>query len=326
MKIFITGATGFVGSHLCDRLNKEGHELFILVRNKDKLEQFNVPGNVISGSLSDSSFVDLLPIDLDLVIHTAGIVHHFNSQEFFKINFHYTKEMIEKLKLKYQYLKFLFVSSLSVAGPTTFGKQLDEDSSGRPVSDYGRSKQQAEDYLKKNCQNWDYTIIRPPMIIGPRDQAVLDVFQMISKGIVPCVGTKGMDKEYSFICVHDLINITSEIINQNKFENEIYFTSFGDITYGQLLNSISDEAKKKLSVIKIPLVIIFCISNILGFLNKFMNIEARLTPDKFNELAPDAWLCSGEKISKALDYTYVWSLEKTIKDTFNDYRNRGWLD
>ena len=69
MKIFITGATGFLGSHLCEQLEIEGHELFILVRSEKKQKEFNVPGKIIKGSLSSNDpndWIKELPNRLDL--------------------------------------------------------------------------------------------------------------------------------------------------------------------------------------------------------------------------------------------------------------------
>ena len=75
MKILVTGSTGFVGSHLCQLLDKSGHEVYALVRNPSKAKEFNIPGHHIKGDLSSFDWVATLPDDLDAVVHTAGIVH-----------------------------------------------------------------------------------------------------------------------------------------------------------------------------------------------------------------------------------------------------------
>ena len=89
MKILVTGATGFVGSHLCDLLEKNGHQVWSLARSQKKVKEFNVPGTIVEGSLDPNtppSWIASLPNDLDAVIHTAGIVHSFNPKEFYQIN------------------------------------------------------------------------------------------------------------------------------------------------------------------------------------------------------------------------------------------------
>ena len=104
MKILITGATGFVGSHLNERLRSEGHETFLLVRNEKKAKEFNLEGNFISGSLSadkELQWLSHLPEDLDSVVHVAGIVHSPKNEDFVNINTLGTKNLFKQLHDKY---------------------------------------------------------------------------------------------------------------------------------------------------------------------------------------------------------------------------------
>ena len=97
MKILVTGATGFVGSHLCEELSRKGHQVYGLVRNPKKLKDFNFQGIVIKGDLNleqDWQWIDEIPSDLDAIIHTAGIVHSFQTEHFFDVNSKATAKFI----------------------------------------------------------------------------------------------------------------------------------------------------------------------------------------------------------------------------------------
>ncbi|OUR96959.1 hypothetical protein A9Q84_11525 [Halobacteriovorax marinus] len=331
MKVLVTGATGFVGSHLCDLLEASGHEVFCLIRSIDKAKQFNVPGTYLLGSLSHNkknSWVDLLPSDLDAVVHTAGIVHSMETENFYKVNTDCSVQLLSDLKEKYNSLNFVFISSLAAAGPVNKGESRSETSGDSPVSIYGKSKKLAEDKIKEQTPaNWNLNIIRPPMVIGPRDPAVLDVFKMISNGLVVTAGMNGHKNEYSFVCVYDLIETIKNSLTNSTESSETYFSSFPKvITLDELYENIkSSMNRKSLINIKIPALFIKMIAKLLGVLSKFIKLDIRLTPDKVHELLPSAWVCDSSKSQRDLSMTYNWDLDRTVKATLTDYRNRDWL-
>ena len=89
MIYLITGATGFLGGHLVDSLVSQGHTVYSLARSSKKVKEFNIKGNIIYGDLSlesIKSWILKLPEMIDVVIHTAGIVHSYNVHDFFKVN------------------------------------------------------------------------------------------------------------------------------------------------------------------------------------------------------------------------------------------------
>ena len=103
MKILITGANGFVGSHLCEKLLSEGHSVYALVRS---LKKFTIQPHsqlkLIQGDLDQDKlfWIDTLPTDLDTVIHTAGIVHSYSTDEFYRVNSIGTENLVNNLKNK----------------------------------------------------------------------------------------------------------------------------------------------------------------------------------------------------------------------------------
>ncbi len=331
MNILITGATGFVGSHLCELLTKNGHNVFGLVRNPAKAKEFNVPGTYVTGSLSSTdqnTWIDQLPEKLDAVIHTAGIVHSMKKEYFYSVNALATQRLILDLREKYSELKFTLISSLAGAGPSDRGHKKSEEDIPEPVSDYGRSKKLAERFTKElSPKSWSVAIVRPPMVIGPRDPAVLDIFKMVNNSFIVTAGLDGANNEYSFVCVYDLIETIIKTLENDFEQPEIFFSAHPDvITTGQLYTEIKKQANKKfLFNLRIPSPIIKLIAFQIGFFSKFMNIDIRLTPDKVNELLPKAWTCKSGKSASLLSQQYHWNLEKTIAGTLEDYKKRNWL-
>ncbi len=332
MKVLVTGATGFVGSHLCELLIEQGHEVYSLVRNLNKAKEFNVPGIFIKGSLvasGSNKWISDLTTDLDCIVHTAGIVHSLNTKIFHEINTEATKVLFSDLNKKFTKLNFIFVSSLAAAGPANNLLELKESDFPKPVSMYGKSKLNAEEFLKENIPaNWQLTILRPPMVIGPRDPAILDIFKMVKQGVILMAGTNAKEKVYSYVCVFDLVKLISiAVTTDTKYKNEIFYTSHPQsITMDEIISTIKKKMNKKHSLyLPMPYFIVKSIALTVGLLSKFIQIEFRLTPDKMHELLPNAWLCSGDKSTKDLDMSYDWDFEKTIEETFVDYQKRGWL-
>lgn len=321
MKILVTGATGFVGSHLCDLLQRSGHEVFALVRNPSKAKEFGVPGQHIKGDLQTFDWVRELPSDLTVVIHTAGIVHSFHEEEFFEVNAEATKKLIAALS-HYAKLKFLLVSSQSAGGPAGAEQPANELSTGA-VSAYGRSKLVAEDYANAKKSQWQVTIVRPPMVIGPRDPAMLDVFKMVNSGVILSPGAHPKNKTYSYVCAFDLVEFFLHTLTQN-LTGTFYCAYPRPLTLGEIIEESKKELSKKAVTIVLPPGLLSVAAKSAQFLGERGVIKARLTGDKLNEMLPASWVCDS---SRSLDtgFKYEWPLSRTVKVTLQDYKQRGWL-
>jgi nucleoside-diphosphate-sugar epimerase len=329
VKILVTGASGFVGSHLCERLLHDGHQVFALVRSPKKFTEIKHQNlTVIKGDLDQESlsWVSLLPEDLDTCIHTAGLVHAFNTNEFFRVNADGTEHLVDSLRQRYQTLHFILVSSLAAAGPTQGATLRDESDMDFPVSIYGRSKKKAEVILSTHSPNsWVISAVRPPMVIGPRDTAVLDIFKMVKGGMIVLPGTNSLKKRYSFVCVFDLVETLVLIATQKK-KGLFYSASSEVITFQQLIQEVKKQLKKRwIFYLPLPQILVKLAAMILNFLYRFFPHKLRLTPDKYYELTALNWTCNAKKSEDELGQVYGYNLERTVTSTLLDYKTRKWI-
>lgn len=330
MKILITGANGFVGTHLCQKLLDKGHTVYGLARNPAKVLLTHPNFVVVKGDLDTLNlpWVQHLPKDLDACIHTAGLVHSYQTKDFFIVNADGTKALIHSLAFQYESLpfKFILISSLAAAGPLDFGEKKDESQPDFPASDYGRSKKEAEEILKKEAPlNWCTSVIRPPMVIGPGDAAVLDIFKMVKSHLVILPGMNARKKEYSFVCVFDLVDTICLVLESSK-KHFLYSAHDQVITFEQLIREIKKKIKIRiLFYLPIPVLIVHLLSKLLAFLHRFFNHGMRLTPDKIYELKGNAWVCDNTQSKTLLAQEYQYNLQKTIEVTYDDYRKRRWI-
>jgi nucleoside-diphosphate-sugar epimerase len=333
VKILITGATGFIGPHIMRAFHQGGHEVYGLARSVEKFENLKLPGACLHGSLSSAvpnQWIDELPESIDLVIHAAGLIHSFNSADFYQTNSYATKQLIHDLKNKYPRLKFILVSSLAAVGPSLNAENMiTESQAPRPVGHYGKSKLLAESYLQEFApKGWETTIVRPPIIFGPGDPAFLDLFKMIKNKRIIEVGKKGLHKNFSFICVHDLVDNIVQLSLKDKMDSsQTYFLSHCSVVeFQEIISTIQKLLEvDKLKTFTIPHTPLYALSFLFKTINYVFPLNIRLTPEKITELKYNHWVCSNHKSKKELQSVYKWNLQQTLKVTYEDYIKNNWL-
>lgn len=163
--VALTGATGFVGRALLDRLRLRGHEVRALAR---KPQERREGVEWISGDLSDRDALARLALGASVVIHVAGVVNAPDVAGFEAGNVAGTLTMLEEAA-RAGVPRFVHVSSLSAREPQ--------------LSAYGASKLRAERLVKASPLDW--TVVRPPAIYGPRDTEMFELFKFAGRGFVP---------------------------------------------------------------------------------------------------------------------------------------------
>lgn len=329
MKILVTGASGFVGTHLTKKFLDEGHTVYALARTPSKMAYTHQNLHVVQGDLNETNlqWVTKLPADLSVCVHTAGIVHSYLHDEFTQVNVEGTRNLVNSLKEKYsREFKFILISSLAAAGPVNLGEKKAEDSPDLPVSLYGHSKKEAEEVLRALApKEWVCSIVRPPMVIGPGDVAVLDIFKMVKGRLIILPGKNSKIKEYSFVCVFDLVETISKVVYSS--ESFILYSAHDRIVrFSELIEEIRHQMNISWIIyLPIPFFLIKLISFILNVLYRIKHHGLRLTPDKINELKAMAWTCDNSRTRSELNQTYRYDLHQTIAVTLKDYQNRQWL-
>jgi len=169
MRALVTGASGFIGSNLVDRLLPEGVSVKCLVRRRSNLAWLkHLPVTLVTGDFQEPASLAPAVADTEVVFHVAGATRAPRRALYFRGNFEATRNLLRACE---NYgpadQKFILISSLAAAGPSE-GVPLTEDQPPRPVSAYGESKLWAERAVLEFSQKRPATIIRPPAVYGPR--------------------------------------------------------------------------------------------------------------------------------------------------------------
>src|SRR3954469_6491662 len=191
MKIFLTGGSGFLGSYVAEQLAEQGHTVRALVRPRSERKILDRLPRVefARGAIEDRASLDAAMDGVDAVIHVAGLVKARRPEEFFQVNTEGTKNLLAAAEARAPGLKrFVYVSSLAAVGPSSDGQPVHDDAPPRPVTQYGRSKLAAEQAVLLAKDRLPVTVIRPPLIYGPRDRETLAFFTSVKNGVLPVLG------------------------------------------------------------------------------------------------------------------------------------------
>jgi dihydroflavonol-4-reductase len=328
LEALITGATGFVGSHLADLLQSKGISCRCIFRNTSNLRWVaGRPYKLFEASLSDKSALAKAVEGVDYIFHVGGLIAARSQEEFLKANRDGTKNL---LNVAFEYTpnlkRFLYVSSLTAAGPAkSLSHPVNEDMPCNPITAYGKSKAAAEIVVNEYSDKFPITIVRPPAIYGPRDPAMVPIFKSVKTGLGFLIGFK--KKYLSLIHVEDLVRGIAEAAFSEKTINQTYYISSDEFyDWVTLMNTMKNAINKKnLKLLKAPEPFVMTAAYITEFFGRFMSSPPVFNLDKGRDFIQNYWICSTEKAKRDFGYTQQISIDAGMKNTFDWYIENKWI-
>lgn len=314
-KILVTGANGFLGSHLVEALLQKGYQVRALVRKSADLQWIReLPIEIHYGTISDYNSLAGTIDNIDHVIHVAGATKGRTYQDYALVNVLGTENLIKKcLKDAHGPKRFIFFSTLAVTGGSDTQNLIHENIQCSPVSYYGKSKLAAEAVVLQNQTKLPCLILRLSAIYGPRDFETLAYFKLLKKGIRPVwSGT------VSSCYVKDAVNATILCLEKDITSGTIYNISDGRCyTIDDVAKTAEQIMRKKTIRIKFSL-------SLLSLFAKFNHLLSRgntvFGPDKIKELTQSCWVCDTSKTQKELGYIPQYTLEQGLQETITWYQ------
>jgi nucleoside-diphosphate-sugar epimerase len=331
VRAFVTGATGFVGSHLVDALRGGGHEVVCLARDPAKAQRlFGQPGpRLVRGDLSDTEALARGAADADVVFHVAGLIAARTAAEFYAVNRDATARVVAAVRRAAPRLtRFVYVSSLAAAGPSRRGTAVRETDPPHPVSHYGRSKLAGEEAVRAGGVPW--TIVRPPTVYGPRDRETLRLFRFARHGVMPLYGDPR--QELSFVHAADLASALLAA-TAPACAGGVYFATHPEIaTSRQAMELIVAAARSaagrrpaKPVFLPIPHLVTVAALWVLGTAARLRGHATLLSPDKGLELLAEGWTCTAAALERDGGWRASRDLATGLGDTARWYVTNGWL-
>ena len=270
--ILVTGATGFVGKALVERINAQDG---MFVRAVFRSEVGALPDDVETVCIGDlnatNNWREALS-DVDVIIHAAARVHVMDDTandpltEFRKVNLEGTLNLARQA-VQAGVKRFIFISSIKVNGEeTVLGKPFTADDAPDPVDPYGVSKAETEQALLEiaSSTGLEVVIIRPVLVYGPGVKANFQsLMKWIYKGVPLPLGA--VYNQRSLVALENLVSFIIHCIDHPKAANEIFLISDGkDVSTTELLQKVATAFGKRPFLIPVPVSLMKFAANTLG--------------------------------------------------------------
>ncbi len=323
MNVFVTGGTGFIGTHLVPALQARGHTVTCLVRDAKKLAAaFDPPGpTALAGDLDDATVLARGVAAADVVVHLAGLTAARSRAELFGVNEGGTRALAHAAATAGTIRRFVYVSSLAAAGPVRNGVVPTGTEPPEPVSDYGRSKLAGEAPVRALPFPW--AILRPPAVYGPRDRELLRLFTIAKRGLAPTFGDGS--QRLSLVFAADLAAAIVGCV-EGEPASGVYYPAHRTVTTSRgLVTAIGAALGTRPRAIAIPRAVVRPMLWLTGTAARIAGRATLLSADKAGELLADAWVCSPTALENAIGWRAETDLPDGLRTTAAWYRAAGWL-
>jgi nucleoside-diphosphate-sugar epimerase len=334
--VLVTGASGFIGRHLVRRLIERGDRVSCLVRGTSRLDELRSSGaQLIVGDATDRAGIEraLAESQAVVVFHLAGLVKAVRTADFARVNAGGVESVAAACADRAERPVLIVVSSLAAAGPCAADQPRVEGDSPAPVSAYGRSKLAGELAAARHAGTTEITIVRPPIVFGPDDRGVLEMFRPIARRGVHVVPGR-QDRRVSLIHVADLVALL--LLTAEKGERlrpdgapgqGIYFIAAQEYpTYAELGQAMARAlGRKRARVVHMPGPLVRLVGLCGDALRRVRQRPGWVNSDKMAEALAGSWTCSSAKARRQLGWFPAATLADRLRETAQWYRQAGWL-
>lgn len=311
-----------MGAHLVAALQARGAEVTVLVRSPARAEALGWRGvRQVRGALDDAAALREGCRGADLVFHLAGRIAARDLAEFRAANTAGTAAVLAAAAASPP-SRFVLVSSIAAAGPTRPGARLETGAEASPVTDYGRSKLEAEALVR--AARFPWVILRPPPVYGEWDREFLRLFKTVRSGFAPLFGAG--TQELSAIYAGDLAEALLAAAQSPVAAGGSFYSA-----HPELLTSrgVALAAARALGTtarpVPIPPPLARGVLWAIGTAARLAGRATILSADKANEFLAPAWAVSSEPLTRATGWRAATDLETGFRRTVAWYRERGWL-
>ena len=325
--IALTGATGFLGSHIADTLLDRGYRVRASIRATSSLRWLDgKPLETRQTDLTDPDDCRGFLAGTAGLIHCAGVVSAPAKKIYRTANVTSTACLLEAAasawKGQNDIKAFVLISSLAAHGPAGLDHPAVETNTSRPITEYGRSKLAAEDLLSSGEWPFRTTTLRPPSLYGPRDREFLPLIKLATWGWTGRLGRQMTG--LSLVDGRDAATAAVALL-ETESATGTFFVDDGRTGYdwSALTEALEKMAGRRIRTIRLPLAGLKILSFLAG-----PSRAARspvLNRDRINDLETDGWVCDGGRLADLTGFQARRDAARGFAETLEFYREEGWL-
>lgn len=324
MRYLVTGATGFIGGHLVERLVRGGHEVTALVRSPGKAARLRELGvHELEGDMSVFAEVDRELPEVDVVVHLAGLTKARDAATYEAVNYGAVVDLLGCLgRQDWTPRRLLFASSLAAAGPSPGARPLTEADPPAPVEAYGEAKARAEQHLRQ--APFPVTCFRPPIVLGPGDPAALTLFKLARRGLA--VKVRGVPQRLSWVYVDDLVAAILAMAGDLRPGHRVYFTCSDQvIDTDELWQGMQVVFNHELIELPVPGRVLQAVAAALEVGGKAVGRTVQLDRKKAAQMTKPAFVASSAALREELGWRARVPFVEALQRTKLGYEALGWL-
>lgn len=324
--VVVTGASGFIGSHLVDYLVEHGCVVHALIRKTSDHKWLNKSDQVKIhiADLEQKQSLSCLE-KADYLFHCAGRTKAKTKENYFLTNVFACELLYERCVAVGGNLKaIVHLSSLAAAGPSDQGRAVQEETPCKPITYYGESKLGGEKIAIKYASSLPVIVIRPPVVYGPRELNFFIYIKALSKGLNLKIGT--ISRELSLVYVTDIVRAMVQAALCYPQNERIYYVTDGE---SYTWDNVADSAQRILGVsaktLVIPEVLLSFLANAAETLAWFGSKPALLDRQKVIDVRQTSWVASPDAFFESHAFQPKYNLDKGMEETVKWCKNNNWL-
>jgi nucleoside-diphosphate-sugar epimerase len=314
----ITGATGFVGSHIAAAFTEAGYKVRCSVRPSSNTRWI------------DDLAVERVPVDfgrtrdlaeavegVDVVVHAAGLTRAKQATDYHLVNAGSTQRLATAA-LDAGIRRFVLISSLAARGPDA----LTKDDRDRPISPYGRSKLEAEAHLRSLSEQMETVALRPAAVYGPRDTDFLSLFKMARSGWLFIPSDPGpLQPVYATDVAQAALAAAHKAVGFGPFP----VAGAARYAWDEIAAGLEKALGRSVRTVRLPATVFELAGRAAEWAAKLRGSTPIFDERRARDLAVHSWTCDPSDTERVLGWRAEVPLFEGLKRTAGWYRQAGWL-
>lgn len=312
-RVLITGATGFVGSHVAEAFVRAGYEVRISARATSDLRWIStLDTERVRLDLGRPEDLSRAVENVDTIVHAAGITRARRPEDYYAVNAGGTRRLVAAA-LRAGVRRFVLIGSLAARGP---------DGRGHPESDYGWSKLEAERYLRFLDDRMEAVVLRPAAVYGPRDTDLLPLFRMARRGWLPVPANAALLQP---VYAEDVARAVLAAAREPAGFGPFPVAEEGRYAWSDVLAALERALGRRVRAVRLPATAFVLAGRAAESAARPFSAVPLLDERRARDLALNAWTCDVSGIGRALGWRAEVPLSEGLERTALWYGQAGWL-